>query len=299
MPAIYEAIRLAAQKLSLAGVPDADAYIEARLLYQHAARISAERLISRLQESADTQTLEVFTDLVDQRRSRKPLAYIVGEKEFYGRTFRIDARSLIPRPETEMIVELGLRFVQQQMIVSPRICDIGTGSGALAITLAIEIPGSKVVATDIAADALELAIYNARSLGINPSQISFIRDDISNRSLPTLTSRFDLIVSNPPYITTSKLATLEPEVRSWEPVVALDGGENGMKVLDPLIAALPHLLMTDKPSAALIEIDPPISERCEAAARKAFPQANISILKDLAALDRVLSITSEEVANRP
>ena len=287
---ISEAIRLAAKNFVLAGIPDEDAHLEARLLYQHAAGVSAEQLIADLREPADSTSLAEFESLADQRRNRQPLAYIVGEKEFYGRKFNVDERCLIPRPETELVVEMALNTVLQWGISKPRICDIGTGSGVLAITLALEITDSLIVATDVSSASLELAESNARNLGVSPDRISFERDDIIEPHSPNLLNPFDLIVSNPPYVTTPHLAKLEPEVRDWEPTVALDGGENGMKVLKPLIALLPLLLKAGQHSAAFIEIDPPVAEPCEAAARKAFPHANISISNDLASLERVLSI---------
>lgn len=220
--------------------------------------------------------------ILSRRASREPLAYILGEKEFYGRTFKVDQRVLIPRPETELLIDLCTHFTEQHHLQQPNICDIGTGSGIIAITLAHQIPDANITATDISDEALALAESNAAKHGVN---IQFaIEDATQHKQSPN----FDIVVSNPPYIKSSAIETLQPEVRDWEPRQALDGGMSGMDVLHPLIETLPNLLRKNGPTAAFIEIDPPVAKSCLETARAALPGADIQIHLDYAGLERVL-----------
>ena len=246
-------------------------FTQAQLLANHAEQLpeGASRLLEHL---------------LSRRASREPLAYILGEKEFYGRNFQVERRVLIPRPETELLIDLCTQFAEQHHLQQPSICDIGTGSGVIAITLAHEIPNAKITATDISHEALTLAESNAAKHGVN---VQFAIED-ATQYLPL--ADFDIVVSNPPYIKSSALETLQPEVRDWEPRQALDGGPDGMDVLQPLIQSLPNLLRKNGPTAAFIEIDPPVAETCLKTAHDVLPHAETQIHLDFAGLERVLAV---------
>ena len=253
-------------------------------MLQHACGLTQEQLLSGHADQLPEPAAQQLNHLLTRRATREPLAYILGERDFFGRTFRVDQRVLIPRPETELLIELCTNFVEQNHIIQPNICDIGTGSGIIAITLAKQLPNANITATDISTDALELAKTNASHHGAN---IHFTVEDATRHETP---GNFDIIVSNPPYIQTPTLDDLQPEVRDWEPRQALDGGPDGMNVLCPLIQSLPKLLHGDSPTAAFIEIDPPVVASCLETARETLPDAEIQIHCDYAGLERFLVI---------
>ena len=218
-------------------------------------------------------------------RHREPLAYILGERDFFGRTFRVDQRVLIPRPETELLIDLCTQFVEHNHIIQPNICDIGTGSGIIAITLAKQLPNANITATDISTDALELAKINASHHEVN---VHFTVEDATEQRTRTAASTSSSPI--PPYIQTPTLDDLQPEVRDWEPRQALDGGPDGMNVLRPLIQSLPKLLHNNGPTAAFIEIDPPVVASCLETARETMPEVEIQIHRDYAGLERFLVV---------
>ncbi len=152
--------------------------------------------------------------LVERRGRREPLAYVLGDWGFRRLTLRTDARALVPRPETEVVVERALAAIAG--LDEPKVVDVGTGNGAIALAIADEHPGAAVIATDVSADALALARENADRLGL---AVSFVETSL----LDGLTGPFDLVVSNPPYVTEKEVGSLQPEVRDWEPRIALVG----------------------------------------------------------------------------
>ena len=268
------------------GIAPDEAPIEARLILQRACNLTTEKLLANHSTRLSPDQYSEIQRIVNRRLTREPLSYILGERDFYGRTFQIDRRVLIPRPETELLIDLCVDFVTQNGLTKPRICDIGTGSGIIAITLAKELPDARITATDISDDALEIAQNNAAE---HNASIEFVLED-ATQSLPR--ESFDIIVSNPPYIRSDVLTTLEPEVRDWEPRIALDGGSDGMDILRPLMHSLPNQLNDTSPTAAFIEIDPPVAAPCLQAARASFPKTEIQIHRDYAGLERVLAIFS-------
>ena len=269
-------------RLSSVGIDDSG--IDARLLVRHAFGWSAEQQLGRLTDPAPVEQLELLESLVSRRVGREPLQYITGSAEFYRRRFSVDPRVLIPRPETEQLVVQAIEFVRERGIETPRVADICTGSGAVAISLALEMPAAEVVATDISAGALDVARQNAGSLG---AEVGFFEGDLLDPLLDDR-GRIDVIVSNPPYILRGAMQGLQAEV-AREPSLALDGGDDGLDVIRPLFVGIRAAL---KPgwSAAYIEIDPPIAEGVFDLAKGEFPDASISLLTDLAGLTRCLAV---------
>jgi len=225
-----EWLKQAAQRLADAGVPDAE--VDAQLLL--AGEAGQDRLMAVLTAPQKTLTQEEEASLEDKlrrREAREPLQYILGEAWFYGRPFQVDSRVLIPRGDTEILCEEAVKRLKAGM----RALDIGTGSGALAVTMALESPDCQVFAADISSDALEVARKNAEALG---AQVRFFESDLY-AALPA--GEFDVIVSNPPYIPSGDLPALQKEVGK-EPVLALDGGKDGLDIYRRIIQGLPGRL---------------------------------------------------------
>ena len=183
-------------------------------------------------------------DLVKRRGAREPLQHVLGTAEFHGRSFISDNRALVPRPETEQLVELALEIVKTNS--TPTLLDIGTGSGVIAITLALELPSATVHATDLSPDALALAAENATRHTLT-ERITFSLSDL----LPPGDTNFDLIIANLPYIPADEIPSLSPEVRH-DPVTALDGGPDGLDLIRRLIDTAPERLAPG--GALLLEI---------------------------------------------
>jgi len=216
--------------------------LEAEVLLAHALDTERSRLVARLRDALTREELEVFRGLLQRRTQHEPLQYITGVQEFWSLAFKVDARVLIPRPETEVVVETVLRLLSQSAIRNPQsaILDVGAGSGCIAIALAKELPQAEVWATDISAEALTVAGENARAHGV-AERIHFLQGDVFTPVADRRIS-FDLIVSNPPYVARSDFATLQLEVRDWEPRGALDGGPDGLDFYRRLLTEGPaHL----------------------------------------------------------
>ncbi|HYN08399.1 MAG TPA: peptide chain release factor N(5)-glutamine methyltransferase [Vicinamibacterales bacterium] len=226
----------AARQLASAGLSADDSRRDAVLLARWRLGWTAATWLTRSNERVPAGFSEAFEPLIARRARREPLAYITGEREFYGRAFRVTPDVLIPRPETELLVEQALEQLKEMAGTSrpdgepARAVDVGTGSGCLAITLALEAPASRIVATDVSPAALDVARSNARDLGV-PDRIEFriasLADDFP--------AAFDLIVANPPYVPEADRASLSPEVREYEPAGALFAGPDGLDVIRALV----------------------------------------------------------------
>jgi release factor glutamine methyltransferase len=203
--------------------------LNAELLLACSLGLSREGLYSHLKGPFKEEEKETFVNLVKRRGSGEPLQYIIGYKEFWSTHFKVDPRAFIPRPETELLVEQSLVALSKTSLErAPCILEIGTGNGAIAITLAKEVKDSLIVATDISKEALLLAKENAVSTGVL-HRITFINGDLFGPfRLLRDGGRFDLILSNPPYIIRSEIEKLAREVKDYEPLIALDGGEDGI-----------------------------------------------------------------------
>jgi release factor glutamine methyltransferase len=205
--------------------------LNAELLLARSLNLSREGLYMQLQDQLKEEKKEVFERLIRRRITGEPLQYILGHQEFWSVDFQVDPRVLIPRPETELLVEQSLQILSEisfQRI--PSVLEIGTGSGAAAISLAKEMKDIFLVATDISRDALLVAEENARSAGVL-GRIEFVNGNLFDPfRLYREGELFDLILSNPPYVDHSEIQRLSREVRSYEPIIALDGGKGGLEI---------------------------------------------------------------------
>ncbi|MBL8922916.1 MAG: peptide chain release factor N(5)-glutamine methyltransferase [Myxococcaceae bacterium] len=212
------------------------ARLTAELLLAHVLSTTRVKLFMDLDRPLTKEELATYRALIQRRLAFEPTQYLIGHKEFYGRRFAVDRRVLIPRSETELLVEGALQVLPKD--TPARVLDLCTGSGCVAISIAAERPLASVWATDRSPDALAVAKANAEALGVS-GRVTFFEGDLLS-PLP-VDARFDVIVSNPPYVPTGQLAGLQKEVQH-EPKLALDGGADGLAVIRPLVAAaLPRL----------------------------------------------------------
>ena len=213
MTTVSAALASATDRLAAAGCESA--HVDAEILLAHVLGTTRSGLGADAGRELDGSSLEELDRLVVRRELREPLAYVLGEWGFRRLMLRVDARVLVPRPETEIVVERCLARIDG--IAEPRVLDVGTGSGAIALAIADEAPGARVTAIDTAAGALEVARENASRTGLS---VEIVHGDLFH-GLPK--GPWDLVVSNPPYVREDEIDQLEPEVRDWEPRAALVG----------------------------------------------------------------------------
>jgi release factor glutamine methyltransferase len=238
MPNVLEIIKKTTEFLAAKGVESSR--LNAELLIGHALGLKRMELYLQFERLLTEQDLEKIRPLVKRRGQREPLQYILGETEFSGLRFKVDRRALIPRPETELLVEKIIGLVPAPPTA---ILDLGCGSGAIALALAKRFPAAHVTGVDISAEALALAHENATALGLSERVELVVSDWFSN--LPS-EARFELIVANPPYLSAEEAAITAPEVRGFEPVSALKpaNGASGLEDLRAIIAAAAQFLAT-------------------------------------------------------
>lgn len=229
---IREALSQADKSLRAAGVTDAAR--EAVWLLSHVLGCSVGTLLAQTHQPLTPEQSQEFDSLVARRAGREPLQYITGTVEFMGMSFHVTPSVLIPRPDTETLVRTALQRLHGPALIA----DIGTGSGAIAIAVARALPESRVVAIDISAVALDIARQNARALGVE-DRIEFRLGDLL---APLAGESFNAILSNPPYIAEDEVVELMPEVRDWEPSLALSPGPDGLSALRALVVGAPNLL---------------------------------------------------------
>ncbi len=268
MSARAEAAR-AARSLKAARVPDAA--FEAELLVRTAAGLTRPEYFAN--PDLDGEARERLEDLIRRRSMREPFAYITGRREFFGREFAVTPDVLIPRPETETLVEVGLAEVKRNP--NAVVVDVGAGSGAIAISVAVEAPQATVVGVDVSATALGVARGNAARLA--PS-VRFVRGNLADAL-----GHADVVLANLPYIPSRTVLTLEPEVRDWEPRRALDGGPDGLDLVRALIDDCARRL---RPRLLALELavgqDVAVSRYGESLG------ASVSVVRDLAGIERVV-----------
>jgi release factor glutamine methyltransferase len=274
---IGELRRWSADRLRLAGVEAAQ--LEADVLLAQALEVSRAWLLAHAFDSAPSARADTFRAFLRRRLDGEPLAYIVGTREFFGRSFAVDPRVLIPRPETELLVEEVLTRWPRARVIA----DIGTGNGALAVTLALEMPSARVHAVDLSAGALAVARLNAERHGVS-GRVRFHNGDL----LAPLPEPVDVLVANLPYVSRRDMLALPPEV-AREPSLALDGGDDdGLALYRRLFACVVPAM---RPGGLIVaEIGSDQGECALELARRAVPGADAVILTDLAGLDRVVRV---------
>ena len=268
------------QKLCSAGSSDAD--LEAEVLLRHALSMARGDFFASLGEPVAPEEIAQAVGLAERRAGGEPLAYITGRREFYGLEFLVDERVLIPRQETELLVDLASGACADREGERVVIADAGTGSGAIAVALASRISHSFIYATDVSAGALEVAGANAERHGV-AERVRLLRGDL----LAPLPERADVIVSNPPYIATEDLPRLPEDVRR-EPALALDGGLAGTSVIARLLEQAARSLM---PGGSLfVEISPEQRDVVIGMAERWFAGAEVDVVRDAAGQFRVLCV---------
>ena len=242
MPTIAAIVADGTARLQQAGFSREDADVDAGVIARGLLGWSLADWLSRRDSDADAPFTNQFDALITRRTTREPVAYLLGMREFYGRPFVVQPGVLIPRPETELLVDVALEWVEA--IGAGTVADVGTGSGCIAITLALEVPGLTITATDRSADALAVAKANAGVLGAADA-ITWRETDL----LAGVDGPLDLIVSNPPYVPERERASLSADVRDFEPAQALFAGADGLDVIRRLI---PQAIFRLRPGGALI-----------------------------------------------
>ena len=260
--------------------------LDAQVLVAYALGIDRTRVIIESTRPLEGAELKQLRDLVKRRRTHEPIAYLRGHREFYGREFLVDPRVLIPRPDTEALVDVALER-SSHVSLSTRVLDLCTGSGCIAITLARQRPTARVVATDISEDALTVARENAYRLGAY--NVAFRHGDLFaalDGASRLLSTTFDMVTANPPYIPSGDIPGLMPDVRDFEPRLALDGGTDGLDLVRRIVADAPRYLAVDGVLALEIGAG-------EAADTQTILEAagyrDVAIARDYGKIERVVS----------
>ncbi|MBN1310521.1 MAG: peptide chain release factor N(5)-glutamine methyltransferase [Anaerolineae bacterium] len=255
--------------------------ITGQAILAHVLGQGRARLLARPEAPLPRGQSTEFAALLERAAQGEPLAYLTGEREFCGLVFTVTPDVLIPRPETEMLVDVAVQWAEQRHKAAPHIADVGTGSGAIAVTVAARLPQVCITAVDVSPAALDVARHNASRHGVGKRTV-FMQGSL----LEDTPGPFDAILANLPYIPTETLQTLD--VSRWEPSLALDGGPDGLDLIRVLVRQAVTRLLPGGLLALEIQYDqgPPVSSLC----RDAFPDAITAIKRDLAGLDRVVCV---------
>ncbi len=263
-----------------------DASLESELLLRHTLQINRVQLYLDLSRELSPKQEAIFWHLVERRQNGEPTAYITGHREFYGHDFYVDSRVLIPRPESELLVEKALQLAQSCPIFT--MADIGTGCGAIAISLALNLPQTKIYATDISASALEVALFNCRKHGV-VDRICLLQGDM----LEPISEPVDLIIANLPYV--RELEVSRTGLANFEPQLALNGGWDGLEKIRQLCRQVSMKLRPQ--GCLLLEIGQGQGEAVISLWHRLFPLASVEVIPDLSGIERVVSLRL--TPNRP
>ena len=278
---VSEALRWARDALVAAGPEATDTPgLDADVLLRHVLGWERSDLFTRDHEAVSPTVWRRFRALVERRARAEPVAYLIGVREFAGLLFRVDRRVLIPRPDTEILLEVAIKRLAP-LGGSGRAADVGTGSGAIAISLARACPSAVVHAIDIDAGALRVARGNARRLGTSRQLRVHLGD-----GLQAARARVDVVCANLPYLPVDTISGLDPTVRDWEPHLALAGGADGLDPYRSLLRDTPRLVRSG--GSILMECDPTQIGALSDLARHAHPDADLIVHRDLAGRDRVV-----------
>jgi release factor glutamine methyltransferase len=280
---LAQALQQSAYVLSANGIEDS--HIDARMLLGHAANLSPVQIYTEPEQTLSREEKDKLQKLIRRRLQHEPTAYILKHKEFYGIDFYVDSRVLIPRPETEILVDAALKFAgSRRYLTGPLlVADIGTGCGAIAISLALNLPGSKVYATDLSSSALEVAKLNCENHKVT-EQVTLL----SGNLLQPLPEPVDLILANLPYIKNSELPNLSPEIAKFEPRMALDGGRNGLDYIRQLLEQVKEQINTG--GCLLLEIGRNQEKDVSRLIHSCLNRVNIEYIEDLNGIKRVVKI---------
>lgn len=260
--------------------------LDAEVLLSHILQKERIYLYVHFDEPLEAPELERFREMIKKRIQRIPVAYIIGEREFMGLCFHVSPAVLIPRPDTEILVEAAIERLKKTG--GQRFADIGTGSGAIALSVVHYLPESAACAVDLSAEALAVARENADQLGLS-ERVEFFCGDLYQ---PVKTRRFDAILSNPPYIPKADIAGLEPEVREFEPFSALDGGADGLDFYRRLVKEGEELLLPGGFMA--FEVGIYQAQEVAALANASQSLGHAEILQDYSGIDRVVILWKQE-----
>lgn len=276
MTTIQQAWTLGRSQLSHSPSPELDT----RLLLEHVLRRPHSYLVAHSDERLTDAQAANFVELLARAERQEPIPYLVGIAPFYGLDFAVSPAVLIPRPETEMMVDYVLRWVGQRTNIL--VVDVGTGSGCIAVTLARHLSQAEMVAIDISADALAIAAQNAATHA--PNRIRFIQGDL----LDPAAAGVDLVVANLPYVADDEWTSVSDGVKWYEPEIALRGGPDGLDLYRTLMPAAAHKL--NQGGLLLLEIGWRQGESVRRLAREYFPRAEIAVMPDFAGHDRVVAV---------
>jgi release factor glutamine methyltransferase len=280
---LTQALQQSAHTLSVNGIDDS--HIEARILLGHITKLSPVQIYTLTKQTLSQEQERALYELVERRLRREPTAYIVNHREFYGIDFYVDSRVLIPRPETELLVESALEFAKTGTFLpsSLVIADIGTGCGAIAISLALNLTQSKIYAIDSSCSALEVAKLNCEHHKVT-RQVTLLQGNL----LEPVPETVDLIVANLPYIKSSELDNLSPEITQFEPRTGIDGGKDGLKYIHRLLEQAEEKI--NRRGCILLEIGQNQERDVISLIHSLLKKVNFTLMPDLNGINRVVKI---------
>ncbi len=284
---VREALAWAGAKL--ANRKNNEAQLDAEVLLAHVLGWPRARLYAHPQRRLTTSQQALYREFIERRMASEPVAYLTGRKEFYGLDFFVDRRVLIPRPETELLVEGAIEVVRRGTWRAgrPIVADVGTGSGAIAVSLAVHLPQVVIYATDVSPQALAVAAENCHRHGVE-QRVRLLAGDL----LEPLPEPVDVVVANLPYVSHAEYERLPPDVAGYEPRPALDGGRQGLDYIERLLSSARQHLNPN--GVILLEIGATQGQAVTALARRYWPHAAVELRQDYAGLDRVVAVWTGE-----